>query len=349
MKKFLVKHVGNMGDLVILAPPVLDTIKTQYPSSHLTFVTPWGYKNRAGQWGKRNQGGHGIHLMMTNPRIDQLIHYHSTATSLTADICREDGQSFPTWSDKYFHQQVESGDYDQVINIDIGLTPTDHPVQKIYRAHKISSSIFNYQIYLTSHDLDIARQVIENAPHPRIVLLESLSGPAARSWDPAKVTQLESAITEEYGTQPIWFGAGFVNHFQGRPLTLRENIATLTFCDVGIGVLSGPLHFAAAVGLPTLTLYSDQPLHRAAPSYVQNALISNPHHKHRNILGPTPATMYAQKYPHQVPNLTPAETAAQKFTNWMSPGRQSTKGTLAAITVDEVLTVLHDMLLVPNL
>lgn len=344
MKRFLVRHVGNMGDLVILAPPVLETLKAKYPSCHITFVAPWGYKSRSGHWGKRNMSGFGIHLMMHNPHINQLVHYHSTKTSLTSDICHENGHSFSTWSEAYYQEQAAAGLYDQVITIDIGIHPTDNPLQKIYDFNHLTSSIFNYKIHLTNQDLKIAKIIIGNAPKPRIVLLESLSGHASRSWDPAKVQTLERAITKEYGVKPLWFGGAFPSYFEGRPLTLRENIATLTFCDVGIGVLSGPLHFAAAVGLPTLTLYSDQPLHRAAASFAQNALISNPHNKHRNVMGPTPPIMYAQKYPDAVPNLTPAEAATQGFTDWMVPGRQSTKGTLAAITVDEVLTVLHDML-----
>jgi hypothetical protein len=83
-KRFLIRHLGNMGDLVFFIPPVLETLKKKYPDCHITFVTAWGYKQkgwkltlaetnkkrrvaRKAEWGQRNQGGFSIALMMTNP------------------------------------------------------------------------------------------------------------------------------------------------------------------------------------------------------------------------------------------------------------------------------------------
>jgi len=354
MKRFLVKHVGNMGDMIFFVPPVLATLKKKHPGCHITFVTAWGFKEkgfslserkRVEGWGKRNQSGFSISLMMTNPDIDQLIHWHDKKLSLDGRICREAGQSFPTWNTTYFKEQAESGPYDGVFELDFGLTSDDNPITKIYEALGLPEEDYSdYQVYLTDSDQAVAKAVIGDAPHPRIILLEGLSGPATRNWDPGKVKQLETSIEQRYGVPPIWFGGKYNHEYQGRPLTLRENIATLTFCDVGIGVLSGALHFAAAAKLPTLTLYSDHAIHRAAPAFFLNRYINDPSKQHRTLLGPSHQPMLMLKGDVPSTNLTPAEKSTQHFKYWSLPGRQSTKSPLAVITVDEVMLVLEDMI-----
>lgn len=343
MKKFLVKHVGNMGDMVFFVPPILEALKQKYPDCHITFVTAWGYKEK-NKWGKRNQGGFCISLMMTNPHIDQLVHYHDTSLSLTADICNEEGVSFPTWSRAYYQEQKNSSNYDAVYELDVGILQDENPLQHLYRDIGMEDGYYtNYKLYVSEKDKDVAYSVMERFPHPRIVLLEGIEGTTTRGWDPVKVAQLQQHIQKKYGVPPIWFGAKHSHEFEGRPLTLRENIATLLYCDVAIGVLSGPLHFAAAVGIPTLTLFCDQPLHRAAPAFFLNEYILEDTKKHRTLLGPTGSMLGFLKEGSTKINLTPHEWESQGYVDWNSPGRQSTKSCLSVITVDEVMGVLEDM------
>ncbi len=345
MRRILVRHLGNMGDMIFFIPPVLAALKRLYPHSHITFVTAWGFKDKKGRWGKRNQGGFSLHLMMTNPHLDRLIHYHDTKTSLAGKICREDGKNFATWSRYYYEQQKSSGKYDAVLELDFGLKPEDNPIQRMYEVMGLPAETYSrYKIYFKEGDLKIAAGVMKDAPRPRIALLEGLEVTTTRGWDPGKVPVLERKIEDRYGVKPLWFGGKYAPWHRGRPLTLRENIATLTFCDVGIGVLSGPLHFAAAAGLPTLTLYCDHPLHRAAPAFFLNKYISGFARKHRTLLGPSSRPWQLLKYERVPAVLTPAEATDQRFQHWTKPGRQSTKSPLAVLTVDEVMTVLKDML-----
>ncbi|HLD25995.1 MAG TPA: glycosyltransferase family 9 protein [Candidatus Andersenbacteria bacterium] len=344
MKRFLVRHLGNMGDMVFIVPPVLETLKKVYPGCHITFITASGFKNKHSHWGKRNQGGFCLHLMMTNPHIDQLVHWHDTALALDGSICHEDGQSFPTWSRAYYEQQKASRQYDGVFELEFGLKITDNPLQRMYEVVGVVGETYSkYQLYLTDSDRFIAGQIMASAPRPRIMLLEGLEGNTTRGWDPGKIPALIQQIKRVYGTEPIWFGGKYTPIYQGRPLTLRENIALLMYADAGIGVLSGPLHFAAAVGLPTITLYADHPLRRAAPAYFLNPYVKDPYRRHRTILGPAAADMKILKT-EQPQFLTVAETARQDYQNWLLPGRQATKSSLAAITVDEIMQVLADML-----
>lgn len=344
MKKFLIKHVGNMGDMVFFIPPVLETLKRVYPGCHITFVTAWGFKDKKGRWGLRNQSGFCISLMMTNPHIDRLVHFHDTKLSLEADICVEEGQRFPTWNKAYFEKQKNSGKYDGVYELDFGLGSEDNPLTKMYQAVGLENETFsNYKIYLTDSDKAIGKQITDAYPIPRIVLLEGLEGRTTRGWDPAKVSVLEKAIEKKYEVKPIWFGGKWPKYVEGRQLSLRENIATLLYCDVSIGVMSGPTHFAGAVGLPTLTLFADQPLHRAAPAYFLNEYIEDEKKRHRTIVGPSTRPYQFLKNDTPAQGLTTDEKTIQGAKDWLEPGKQATKTALAVITVDEVMAVLNDM------
>jgi hypothetical protein len=200
MKKFLIRHVGNMGDMIFFIPPVLKTLKRQYPDCHITFVTAWGFKEKKRSWlpgrsfsqgwGKRNQGGFSIHLMITNPHVDQLVHWHDTKISLERRICIEDGQALPTWSAQYYDQQKSSGRYDGIFELDFGIKADDNPIKKMYEAIGLPDETYSdYKLYLTDHDRAVAEEVMAALPRPRLVLLEGIEGTTTRGWDPAKVEQ----------------------------------------------------------------------------------------------------------------------------------------------------------------
>lgn len=352
LKKFLIKHVGNMGDMIFFVPPALATLKKKYPDCHITFVTAWGFKEkgwgwpcvaRRAKWGKRNQDGFCIALMLTNPHINQLIHWHDTKLSLEGTICVEEGRSFPTWNKAYFEEQKNAGHYDGVYELDFGLAYDENPIKKIYELLSLPDEDYShYKIYFREKDKEVAAAVMQNTPRPRIVLLEGLDSATTRGWDIGKIPALEQAIIKTYGLAPLWFGSRYVPSHEGRPLTLRENIARLLYCDIGIGVLSGPLHFAAAAGLPTITLYADHVLQRAAPAYFLNKYIVEPSRRHRTLMGPAAPPFRILK--HAPGELTPVEQSSQSFKDWLRPGRQATKSALAVITTDEIMHLLHDML-----
>lgn len=351
----LLKHVGNMGDLIFFIPPVLETLKRKYPDSHITLVTAWGFKERRRRpfaplthydfWGNRNQNGFCIALMAANPHIDQLVHWHDTALSLEGKICQEEGIAYPTWNRQYFAAQAASGKYDVVAELDMGIAHTDNPITRMYQAIGLPQETYSqYKMYTTAEDDRVAASVAKEWPKPTVVLLEGLEGQTTRGWDPGKISELELLIKQRYGTKPRWFGGKFIPSFEGRPLTLRENIATLRYASAAVGVLSGPMHFAAAIGVPTITLYADQHIHRTAPAYFLNAYITDDQKKHRTVLGPTGEHIQFLKHDTPSQNLTPAEAMQQGHQSWLNPGRQATKTPLAAITAQEVMLVLQDIL-----
>lgn len=348
--RFLIKHVGNMGDMVFFVPPVLRALKKKYPDCHITFVTAWGFKEKNGHWGKRNQGGFCISLMLHDPNIDELIHWHNTKLALDGSICIEDGKRIPTWNKKYYEKQKQSGSFDKVYELDIGIDQNEDPLLKIFSIAELPESTeTTYSLFITEREKQVAYEVMSQYSHPRIVLLEGLEGRSTRGWNADNIDDLERAIQKKFGASPIWFGAKYAHEYHGRPLTLRENIATLLYCDVGIGVLSGPLHFAASVGLPLITLFCDQAQHRADPAYFFNEYIADPAKQHRTLLGPTGSTLGFLKEGSTQINLTPQEWALQGYIDWNSPGKQATKSCLSVITVDEIMEVLADMVHNPSI
>ena len=152
-----------MGDMVFFVPPILEAIKKKYPDSHITFVTAWGFKNKYGKYGKRNQGGFCISLMMTNPHINQLVHFHSTKLSLTGELCIEEGKAFPTWNSDYYEQQKNNNNYDAVYELDVGIVQDENPLEHLYRDIGMSDEYFsNYKLYFTDHDREVAKSKAYN-------------------------------------------------------------------------------------------------------------------------------------------------------------------------------------------
>jgi hypothetical protein len=338
-KKILLKHVGNMGDHLFLVGPALEVLSQQYPQTEITLVTAWGYKDHKGHWGERNQDGFCISLMQENPHIDHLVHWHDKILSLEGEICHEGGKSYPTWNKK--HYESVKKDYDLVAELDFGLGIFDNPVEKVFEQLGLKNIVNgNYPFYGSENDWKVGKSVAEQFPGPRIVFLESINGQTMRGWDPEKTIQLENKIKTDLGITPIWFGAKYPKTFDGRGLTLRENIAFAGSCDIGIGVMSGPLHFAAAAGLQTICLYGGQPLHRAAPSFFLNPHISDPKKYHITIDGPTCNVPCFLKREKPCKNLSPTEAKSAKFRSWQEPGRQSDKSCVATIAVDLVFAEL---------
>ena len=353
--RFLIRHLGNMGDMVFFIPPILETLKKKYPNCHITFVTTWGFKEKTyslfpyprvtEKWGNRNQSGFCIALMRENKNVDSLIHWHDTALSLDGSICQENGRRIPTWNKSYYEKQKKEGGYTNVFELDFGIGWEENPMQALYAYMGMPEEDYsNYTLDISEEDKEIAKALTDKWESPRIMLLEGLEGKTTRGWDPGKIKELENAIEKKYGVRPRWFGGRHAPYYKGKQLSITQNIATLAFCDVGIGVLSGPIHFAGAMRLPTITLYGDQPLHRAAPAYFLNPYIKNPKKLHRTILGASPSTISFLKHDKPSANLTPKEKKTQGNTSWQNPGRQSTKSALSVITTEEIMRVMEDIL-----
>lgn len=342
-RRILIKHVGNMGDHLFLVGPLLEVLARRVPDAEITLVTAWGYKDQRGRWGERNQDGFCVALMMKNPHIDHLVHWHDKKRSLEGDICIEEGRTFPTWDPAWYERQKSA--YDVVLELDFGLTVFDNPLQRIYEHAGLDGETYGmYPFYGSASDWEVGRAVAAQFQKPRVAFLEGLDGQTMRGWDSAKVEQLSRRLQTERGITPIWFGSKHDHPYQGRHLTLRENIAFAGSCDLAIGVLGGPMHFAAASGVPTICLYGGQPLHRAAPSFFLNPHIVDSLRRHVTIEGPTCDEPCFLKREIPCKNLSEGEAASSGFLTWQQPGRQSDKSCVATIPVETVFAAILENL-----
>lgn len=339
-KKILIRHIGNMGDHLFLVGAALEILKRRFPNSEITLVTAWGFKDKKGRWGERNQDGFCIALMQNNPHINHIVHWHDKKLSLEGDLCHESGKSYPTWNKKYYEKA--KSEFDMIAELDFGLGHFDNPIEKVCENLGLPYSDLdgNYPFYGSTEDWLIGKSVAEQFTGPKIVFLESINGTTMRGWDPEKTTQLETKIKNELNITPIWFGAKYPKQYNGRNLSLRENIAFAGSCDIGIGVMSGPLHFAAAAGLQTICLYGGQPHRRAAPGFFLNPHIKDPKKFHITIDGPTCNEPCFLKREKPCKNIFENNIKSMGFKNWQEPGRQNDKSCVATISVDTVFAAL---------
>ncbi|TSC63494.1 MAG: hypothetical protein G01um1014106_482, partial [Parcubacteria group bacterium Gr01-1014_106] len=284
-QRVLLKHVGNMGDHLFLVGALLEGIARTWPDAEVTLVTAWGYKDQHGRWGKRNQDGYCIALMKENPHVDQLVHWSDHDCALDGSICVEDGKVFPTWNRAHFHRVAP--DYDVVAELEFGLVTEENPLERIAAAVGLSHlQIGPYPFYGSPRDFEIGEEIASHFPRPRVVFLEGLNSTTMRGWDPGKVPVLTRRFVDA-GITPIWWGAAHAPMVHGRRAQLRENIAFLKHCDIAIGVLGAPMHFATAVGTQTICLYGAQSYARAAPGFFVNPSIADRTRHHLTIFGPT--------------------------------------------------------------
>jgi heptosyltransferase III len=123
------------------------------------------------------------------------------------------------------------------------------------------------RLHLPNGGLERAEQRLAHLPRPRIALAPGANWPP-KTWPPERFAQLMSEMSRQAGS---WVLLGSpadraalpaLLAVPGAPLhdamggtTLLEAAALLACCDVFVGNDSGLGHIAAAVGLPTLTLF----------------------------------------------------------------------------------------------
>lgn len=335
-ERLLLKHVGSLGDHLFLVGALLEGIARRRPDAEVTLVTAWGYKDRRGHWGKRNQDGYCITLMKENPHINQLVHWSDENLSLAGRICAEEGRHFPTWNRAHF-ERIRA-DYHTAVELEFGLSAEENPLERIAAATGlVDTRLGPYPFYATDADWAVGRAVAERLPHPRVALLEGLNGTTMRGWDPVKVQVLEHALSRTLRTPPIWWGEANTPLHHGRRLTLRENIAFLGALDLAIGVMGAPMHFAAAAGVQTICLFGGQSYNRVAPGYFLNPYVPDSTRHHLTIFGPTCDEPCLLKREIPCKNLHGEDRTTTGFKSWREIGRQSDKSCVATIPVEQVL------------
>lgn len=134
------------------------------------------------------------------------------------------------------------------------------------------------EMWLTREDQEIAERLIFEGESKTSGILIGLAPGASspkKAWPIQRFTELGEALRQRYSCRLLVIGGrgeeeygrtlraalgGTVIDVVGRT-TLRQTAALLRHCQILIGNDSGPMHMAAAVGVPVVELY-----HSAAPS-----------------------------------------------------------------------------------
>ena len=136
-----------------------------------------------------------------------------------------------------------------------------------------------------------AEELLAGAPRPLLGVILGSSWPS-RFYFPEAVGEVVRSLSERAdGAEPLFpvllggpheadFAAQVTAHLDGKPVlnlvnrtTLRDLVAIFERCAVAFGPDSGPMHIAAAVGCPVVSLWGATAPQRSAPwGYAQFAL-----------------------------------------------------------------------------
>ena len=105
------------------------------------------------------------------------------------------------------------------------------------------------KIFLTNDDLNLAREILisqtkGSTSKPTIAVQADFD----RKWNKEEFVKLKDNLRTRYNL--IEIGAGI--SYGSKKLNFRESAALISVCDLFIGAVSGNLHAAAAVNLPTI-------------------------------------------------------------------------------------------------
>lgn len=353
MNRILIKHVGGMGDFVILVPPLIAIMRERYPGARIAVLTAWSLtyvkrwrlggrfgvrRPRVRLYGDRAQGGYCISLINAHPDVHEVIHWHDERSAPEGGICTEDGRSIPTWNRRDF--EARSLGYDLVLDVDaVGLGYEGNPIDRVLVAHGQAPSGFtDYRLPLSDADHAKVAPFVATLPRPTILIAEGIEKREFRGWDPTKLDALRRELRSRYGTEPIAWGASPLPGVTV-PLSLREQAAFAAACDLSVGVLSGPQHLAAAVGTPTVTLYGMHRPERAEIACHLNPYIGDPTRRHRTVA--YPGCQYCGPKPSKPCPVAPPNPS---WVDWQQPGEQRIKSCIAMISLEAVLSSVDEAL-----
>ena len=291
--RVLIVKLDHLGDF-ILTLPALEAIRRHYPQGRLTLITghhaePWAswifffdeilywkdpFFDRNQDQGTRVPGGRMLALLRLTCRlawrpfdvavdlssgshwITLLLTYLSRAPLRIGDARRGEGFLLTQATDFDDSTPVLDRQRRKMAAMGIAALSTDFP-----RVHLAKCDCLSARDDLRHHGWDERRPLM--GVHAR-------AGCPSKYWNPEKVGRLSDHLTLKYKAQVLWTGTpGDVSFYQQakrsmrtQPLNFvgRTNVRDLAElianCSLFISVDSGPMHLAAALGIPLVGLFS---------------------------------------------------------------------------------------------
>jgi len=177
--------------------------------------------------------------------------------------------------------------FDQLLTHVITEDPLDkHEVEHnlaVLRALGVTAADDRTELWVTSGDESYADQVFRRCgveeSVPVFGICPSPGNSALKQWPISSYAELGTELIRRYGGRIVIFGGPGEEHL-GRPIeerlagnainligktTLRQMAAVLKRCHLFIGNDAGPLHMAAAMGVPVIGIYGSSCHHRYGP------------------------------------------------------------------------------------
>ncbi len=279
MNKIMLSRTDRIGD-VILALPVAKAIKEQYPNSKLVFLVSL----------------YTAPILENNPYVDEVVTISGSETlselvsifsrhkpdilvfifpvfklALAALIARVPiriGSAFRTYN-LLFNRRIwenrrpsvrHESDYNLSMVHPLGIHAHNTPVPNIY---------------LTTEERQIGADILAKLMRPRIIIHPGAVTNLERNWSVQKYFELAEKLST-LGMSVIFTGSrseyeNVKEHLASHPqflnlmdrLSLRELMSVISASDLLISGATGPMHIAAALGIPTVSFFV--PLRRHHP------------------------------------------------------------------------------------
>ena len=285
IKKILISRTDRIGD-VVLSTPVFSTIKAQYPNVHISAMVlkdtapivcgnPW--IDEVIIFDKKGKHKNWLHtfffgLDLRNQKFDVAIHLHATnrvnVVSWAAGIPvrigyqvlqGKHGKNDFLLTHKIKEQKWQGKKHEAEYNFDllkfIGVPQPEH--LKLY--FPLIQSDFN----------DLSRIAPTQSLGDRYVVFHPSASCISKRWPPERLAQVADHLRSRYGILPVIIGEAegaqhaqkMQNMMKGKSLNLSQKLSLgmlgwlLKRARLLISNDSGPVHLAAAVGTPVISIF----------------------------------------------------------------------------------------------
>lgn len=157
--------------------------------------------------------------------------------------------------------------------------PEENIIQSHLSAAGLSRKNYPIRIYLEEKDKILAKEYLEalDLKFDKTIAIQDDFG---RKWNEKKFEKLKLALGDKYNL--VYIGRHMFH--ANRKLNFREASAVISNCDLYVGGISGTMHAAVAVGVPTIATPNVFPAGWDMPEYSQNEFIIDEMKKHKTVL-----------------------------------------------------------------
>ncbi|MEC9373246.1 MAG: hypothetical protein VYC34_05350 [Planctomycetota bacterium] len=251
--RILIRHDNHLGDVILSQGILPERLKRQlFPNAHIAFMTTGAAVSRHGS----ATTGWCLDLIAANPFIDERLPIGAST----------DGFDL-------IYRITDSGDLEDHV--------FDHHALRV----ELPPGVTNARVHLWPGDLAIADELLDGVRRPVIALNMGLIQPRFRGWGAEKTAALGDRLESDLGAAVIWIGWNDFHRYRrpthnGAPLSVREQAALLSRCDLHIATQGGGANLSAAVGCQTLSLSGCHPPQREGVAFFTNRYVEDPSRRH---------------------------------------------------------------------